>query len=71
MAIIRQLTFGKFNVQVRVKDFPQNTITRDSYVECELAANEYLAGLYPSTNTVEKLTTPYMNEIMIKRVIDQ
>ncbi|EGJ5144237.1 site-specific integrase [Salmonella enterica subsp. enterica] len=66
MATIRQLPSGKFNAQVRVKGFPQKTITRDSYAECEKAANEYLAGLQPSTNTVEKLNTPYMQEIMIR-----
>ncbi|HGK5610680.1 TPA: tyrosine-type recombinase/integrase [Salmonella enterica subsp. enterica serovar Virchow] len=66
MATIRQLPSGKFNAQVRVKGFPQKTITRDTYAECERAANEYLAGLKPSTNTVESLTTPYMNEIMIR-----
>ncbi|KJP43611.1 DNA recombinase [Klebsiella aerogenes] len=66
MATIRQLPSGKFNVQVRVKGFPQKTITRETYAECEQAANEYLAGLQPSTNTVENLTMPYMNEIMIR-----
>jgi len=66
MATIRQLPSGKFNAQVRVKGFPQKTITRDSYSECEQAANEYLASLKPSTNTVETLNTPYMSEIMIR-----
>ncbi|EDI8735821.1 site-specific integrase [Salmonella enterica] len=66
MATIRQLPSGKFNAQVRVKGYPQKTITRDSYAECERAANEYLASLKPSTNTVDALNTPYMNEIMIR-----
>ena len=67
MATIRQLPSGKFNVQVRVKGFPQKTITRDTRAECEQAANEYLAGLQSSpTHTVENLNAPYMEAVMIR-----
>ncbi|MDX6041066.1 tyrosine-type recombinase/integrase [Scandinavium lactucae] len=67
MATIRQLPSGKFNAQVRVKGFPQKTITRDSYAECEQAAREYEQSLIaPKAHTVACITDQYMAEIMVR-----
>lgn len=52
MATPRKLPSGKWNLQVRVKGFPQKTITRDSAADCEQAAKEYIASL----SIIEKST---------------
>lgn len=67
MATPRKLSSGKWNIQVRVKGFPQRTITRDTKAECEQAAREVLQNytLKPS-NTIESLADKYLQDVMIR-----
>lgn len=66
MATIRKLPSGKWNVMIRVKGEPTKSVTRETRLECEQWLAEYEGEKNKPTHTVEKLTTPYMNEIMIR-----
>lgn len=67
MANARQLPSGKWNIQIRVKGFPQKTITRETREECEQAAREYERGLVTKgANTVESLSAEYLETIKYK-----
>lgn len=66
MATIRKLPSGKWNVMIRVKGEPTKSVTRETRLECEQWLAEYEGEKNKPTHTVEKLTTPYMQEIMIR-----
>lgn len=67
MANARKLPSGKWNIQIRVKGFPQKTITRETREECEQAAREYERGLVSKgSNTVESLSAEYLETIKYK-----
>ncbi len=66
MATIRKLPSGKWNVLIRVKGEPTKSITRETRLECEQWLAEFEGDKNKPTHTVEKLTTPYMNEVMIR-----
>ncbi|HDS4910783.1 TPA: site-specific integrase [Klebsiella oxytoca] len=67
MATIRQLPSGKWNVQVRVKGFPQKTATRNTREECEQFAREIEQGNAVKTaSTIESLADLYLSTVMIR-----
>lgn len=66
MATIRKLPSGKWNVMIRVKGEPTKSVTRETRLECEQWLAEYEGEKNKPTHTVEKLNTPYMQEIMIR-----
>ncbi|MCK7142554.1 site-specific integrase [Enterobacter asburiae] len=66
MATIRKLPSGKWNVMIRVKGEPTKSVTRETRLECEQWLAEYEGEKNKPTHTVEKLTDPYMAEIMIR-----
>lgn len=67
MATIRQLPSGKWQVQIRVKGFPQKSATRDTKAECEQFAIEFeQANAAKTPNTVESLADKYLQQVMIR-----
>lgn len=67
MATFRQLPSGKWNVQVRVKGYPQKTATRDTRAECEQFARDYEQSIVDAKpNTVESLADSYLLNVMIR-----
>lgn len=66
MATYRKLPSGKWNVQIRVKGFPQKTATRDTKEACEIWAREQEQASFQKVNNVENLSQMYLNEVMVK-----